>query len=87
MAALLTGEIESERVSWVLPRSWKGGTKKPKTAKAWASYVIHRLVFLALSGSELGVYNQSLETFPDGEKHNLADAVGIGLWKLGRLCP
>lgn len=85
IAGVLTGVVESPDVEWILPRSWKGGTKKPTSAKNWASYVIHRLVMIALDAEETNVYLAALIQFPDGEKHNLADGVGLGLWKLGRL--
>lgn len=76
---------DESMVRLVLPRSWKGGTKKPKTAKAWASYVIHRLIEKALTPAELSIYLEALEEFPDGGRHNLADGVGILLWEEGRL--
>ncbi|MES2155918.1 MAG: hypothetical protein V4510_12355 [bacterium] len=77
---------DDTRVTWVRPQSWKGSTRKPTAARDWASYVIHRKVVQALSAAEIAIYTVALNDFPPGERHDLADAVGIGLWKLGRLC-
>ncbi len=76
---------DKTRVTWVQPRSWKGGTKKPTAAKNWKAYVIHRLVEQALSQHELALYWLALARRPEGSRHDIADAVGIGLWHLGRL--
>lgn len=79
------GGPQSPRVKWVLPKSWKDGTAKPKKAADWASYVIHRLVLAALAEHERALYVTALMLYPDGQKHDLTDAVGLGLWELGRL--
>lgn len=72
-------------VKLVKPSSWKGSAPKPRKAALWKTYAIHRLVVKALSPEELAIYQAALEEFPEGEKHNLADSVGIGLDELGRL--
>ncbi len=76
---------EPMRVKWVKPRAWKGNTKKPTAAKHWASYAIHRAVIEALTPAEIAIYTVQLEKLPPGERHNLADALGIGLHELGRM--
>jgi hypothetical protein len=85
VAATFGWPEDDHRVKWVAPRSWKQNTKKPKNAAAWASYAIHRLVIEALDPREIAIYTIALEALPQGERHNLADAVGIGLHELGRL--
>lgn len=72
-------------VKLVKPSSWKGSSPKPRKAALWKTYAIHRLAVKALSSEELAIYQAALEEFPEGEKHNLADSVGIGLDELGRL--
>lgn len=79
------GYPNEDRVRWVKPHQWKGNTKKPTSAKQWASYAIHRMVVEALEPDELAIYIVALAELPNGERHDLADAVGIGLWELGRL--
>jgi hypothetical protein len=60
----------------VLPHAWKGGIPKPDKASDIESYIVHR---------------RNLETFgkgylsnevPLGKAHNVADAVGLGLWRV-----
>jgi hypothetical protein len=77
--------LQPERVKWVKPSSWKRNTRKPKKASQWASYAIHRLVIEALDPREIAIYTVSLASLAEGLRHNLADAVGIGLHELGRL--
>lgn len=74
-----------DHVQWVRPETWKHQAPKPALASQWASYAIQRLVTAALSPAELAIYLRVLERLPAGRRHDLADAVGIGLWKLNRL--
>lgn len=79
------GGPKSPRVKRVAPSSWKQGCPKPRKTSLWATYVIHRRVEKSLDARELALYRQALDGFPDGERHNLADGVGIGLSHHGRL--
>lgn len=76
---------EPDQVRWVRPKTWKGNTKKPKLAKDWAGYAINRLVIQALRPHELAIYTVAQGELAAGQRHDLADAVGIGLWHLNRL--
>lgn len=58
---------------------------KGTISPSWTSYAIHRLVIEALDPREVAIYTVGLDAYPPGERHNLADAVGIGLHELGRL--
>lgn len=61
-------------IETVLPRQWKGTIKKEVMLKR----VVSRLTdaeLLLLKGLNL----------PRSAEHNAVDAIGIGLWKLGRL--
>lgn len=61
-------------VEAVLPRRWKGTIRKE---------VMVRRILSKLTDAEL----QKLKGLglPPSKEHNVCDAVGIGLWKLGRL--
>lgn len=58
----------------VSPRKWKGTIKK----KAMLKRILSRL-----SDEELGLLKGL--GLPTTEEHNVVDAIGIGLWKVGRL--
>lgn len=63
-------------VELVAPRTWKGTVPKD----------IHNLRVLArLSGNELSVLPRRSARAKTLYDHNCLDAVGLGLWKLGRL--
>ena len=76
--AVLVGRIEEvlrgSRVIEVRPAAWKGQTPKD---------VVGRRVEGALSSMEWG----RLAPCPASRRHNLLDAIGIGLWRLGRRPP
>jgi hypothetical protein len=70
-----------EAIGWsksrfVLPREWKGTLN----GDAMAVRIVE-----ALSEDERRVYFAAVDKIPEGSHDNVADAVGIGLWKLGRL--
>ena len=58
----------------ITPRQWKGTIKKE---------VMLRRILSKLTDRELQLI-KGLE-LPPSKEHNVIDAVGIGLWKLGRL--
>lgn len=67
-------EHQMARVELVWPRTWKGAAPKD---------VHNQRVLAALKDFELKLLSKS----PRSQKydHNCVDAVGLGLWKLGRL--
>lgn len=69
------GRGAGARVHRVRPRTWKGTVPKS----------IHNARTLALlSSSERHVVEQDLDRVARAVRHNAIDAVGIGLWFLGR---
>jgi hypothetical protein len=75
-AGRLAERVDARAEVWVLPRQWKG--QIPKT-KRLEDYIIYKRVMAALNELERAVLAQH------GSDHNVVDAVGIGLWHLGRL--
>lgn len=74
--ALVAGLIGSEVVRYIPAQKWKG--TRPTEG------VVDRAVEKALASEELEVYHKSLGELPKGIRHNLVDAVGIGLKVHGR---
>ena len=72
------GEVE-----WILPRQWKGQVPKPKSRRV-ADYIIHRRVLARLDDAEAVIYLGGISAVPP-TCCDLTDAVGLGLWALGRL--
>ena len=58
------------------PRMWKGQVPKP---------VHNRRVIKQLSASERVVYAHGTKGIAPKKVHNVIDAIGIGLWRLGRV--
>ncbi len=74
-AAAAFGGAPWTETDFVEPRTWKGSTPKD----------IHNArVLKILDDDELEVFNARIEGLSDGVVHNVVDAVGIGLYKLGR---
>src|SRR5262245_29015263 len=71
-AGCLVGDRLGVETVW--PRQWKGTIKKE---------AMLRRILSKLTPFELGML-QGLG-LPPSKEHNVTDAVGIGLWKLGRL--
>ena len=69
-ACVQAADRDHDRVRLVLPHAWKGSVPKEVTAKR---------VLAALSPDELAVLEEAYEDIPKGLRHNLLDAVGIGL--------
>lgn len=82
LVATRLGDFNSKVPEWVEPRKWKGQVPKPKSGK-WVDYVIHRRVVAALDGYERVVYAEATDKVPP-KSCDLSDAVGLGLWALGR---
>lgn len=68
-----TADVAVEQIT---PRTWKGTVPKE---------VMERRILSRLTDSENDVILQYSATLPKSKRHNVVDAVGIGLWKLGRL--
>lgn len=68
------------KVQVVTPREWKGTI--PKTKK-WDRYIIHKRIAQWLTPPERIVYVKALEQVAPSLRHNIVDAVGIGLWAYG----
>lgn len=66
-------------VQAVRPHEWKGSVPKPKSARG--KYIVQERVWERLSAEERGRV-----VWPKAEKlkWDVADAIGIGLWALGR---
>lgn len=63
----------------VLPHDWKGGIPKPDPISDIDSYIVHRRNQEALGRDYLP------KDVPLGKAHNVADAVGLGLWRVRQL--
>ncbi len=61
---------------FVLPREWKGNLDGD---------LMTVRILQQLSDAERRVYFAAIDKIPEGSHDNVADSVGIGLWKLGRL--
>lgn len=66
----------------VEPRRWKGNVPKPE--KASEPYLIEEWVVSRLDEEELCLLYQSKSARARGLNHNVIDAIGMGLWRLGR---
>jgi hypothetical protein len=80
--ALCAGELkgrlhrEGRRAEYVKPFEWKGQVPKKKhQPRIWA----------VLDEREHALLLRETGKVLEGEGHNIVDAVGIGLWRLGRL--
>lgn len=81
VAGMLAQKYPSSRI--VRPHDWKGNV--PKVApKGWAGYIIHRRTLEILSIAEQGIYLEELDRIPASLRHNVCDAVGLGLWAVKR---
>jgi hypothetical protein len=89
IAALISGSCER-----ILPAEWgaPGKPKKPK-GRPWPPYVVEIKLGLSpqmptesgrLDDEERRIYRKGTYGMSDGTRHNVADAVAIGLHALGR---
>lgn len=70
-AGMVAGRFEVAP-EWVLPKKWKGNTPKAICTKR---------IEKCLTPEEVEALDPSV---PKSLRHNMLDAVGIGLWALGR---
>ena len=62
---------------WVEPAQWKGQIPKPKRGE---TYIIEKRVLEVLSPPERAVLDLGCKGLCASKRHNVIDAVGIGLW-------
>ncbi len=62
-------------VVYITPNDWKGSTPKN---------ISHARVWAALSEPEKSVVDKALRGMAPGKRHNVLDAIGIGLWGVKR---
>ncbi len=84
-AGRMTGTCATE---FVTPAQWKGQLPCTCSAKVTMSDCIHhRRMINALTLQELDVLVAAAQQVPAGVRHNMYDAVALGLVVLGRLTP
>lgn len=71
--------LRSPKAVSVTPHDWKGTIPK---ADRIADYIIHRRNEKALDDAGCEAYRKGLVTIPASLRHNIADAVGIGLYAI-----
>jgi hypothetical protein len=76
-AGMLASKYESCRT--VRPHDWKGSVPK-LASRAWDRYIVHQRTLEILSVEEQGIYLPALDRIPAYLRHNVCDAVGLGLW-------
>ena len=74
-AGYVVGSLRPKEVVLVKPREWKGQTPKK---------IDHERTRRLLSNAERFVLEKGLRDMRPSYRHNVMDAVGIGLWKLRR---
>jgi hypothetical protein len=74
VAGYMGGIVNCRKVKWITPQEWKGN--RPKD-------VDHRHTMSLLSPEEKEVIKETKGVLKS-QKHNMIDAVGIGLWYLRR---
>lgn len=72
-------ELHAHTARWVYPREWKGNIPKPEPGEPLGEYLIYQRVMDRLSESE-----RSTIQYHGALSHNVIDAIGIGLFQLGR---
>lgn len=81
-AGRLAQQAGAKKETWVLPRSWKGSI--PKTRKT-ADYIIYKRIMNNLSDTEGQTLAWMLGVVAVADENNIIDAVGLGMYHLGRL--
>lgn len=76
-AGEMRGRWPNRPCTYVLPRVWKGGSiSKP---------VSHARIWARLNQQEAGIASLVIERMAAGKRHNVLDALGIGLYGVGRM--
>ena len=78
LCGVLIGRWPSSKIQAIRPRDWKGTIAKARIT----DYVIHLRNLEALRGRGFSRYVAAMDAIPKSLAHNVADAVGIGLWAL-----
>lgn len=76
---VITKGLPHHALLTVEPRAWKGTIKKPRHLEA---YKVHSRLMTSLDALELAHYVHGLQRCPPSLRHNVADAVGIGVWRV-----
>ena len=71
----------SPHAEYVSPHDWKGTV--PKTNRL-CLYIVHRRNVRALDPASLARYERSLAAWAESLRHNIADAVGLGVFWMKR---
>jgi hypothetical protein len=79
LVGVLMQALDPDHARLVLPRDWKGTIPK---AEKLGDYIVHKRSLRFLLPSERRRYEAALEQLPGDLRHNVADAVGIGLWMI-----
>lgn len=74
-AGLLAGSARAADLKMVRPAAWKG--QRPKDVDT-------ALTLATLTDAERETFGRCTYDIPKGLRHNVIDAIGIGLWQLGR---
>lgn len=74
-AGYVVGQLRPSKIVLVQPREWKG--QQPKD-------VCHSRLLGILRPEEIQILNNGIQYYRKSEQHNILDAVGLGLWYLGR---
>lgn len=69
------GRLSGVSITFVTPSEWKGQVPKP---------IHHRRIRAQLTEAEGEVLNAGIGDYPPSKAHNIVDAVGLGLWTVGR---
>ena len=79
--ATIAGAVaaQADRAVYVSPHQWKGSV--PKAAQL-SRYIVHRRNEKALDDAGCAAYRSGLAPWAASLRHNIADAVGIGLYAL-----
>jgi hypothetical protein len=72
---LVSAFVGLEEVEYVEPHKWKGTIAKE---------VCHARIWSILSADEKATLAKVCEGVAPSKRHNVLDAVGIGLWAVGR---
>lgn len=74
------GEVEAmfrhADIRIVFPRDWKGTVPKD---------IFARRIIGRLDACEREIYDDACQSIAAGKRHNVADAIGLGLFDLGRM--
>jgi len=77
LGAIVAGRIDAKEIHYLPAIKWKG--TRPTEG------VIEKIVDKTLGAEETAIYEAAMEATPRSLRHNIVDAVAIGLWLHGRM--